>query len=347
MAEIGILKIDHSKRVRTVGRNPIYYKINKKFGIVIVIDLISSVFEICDLLGNTYLCSDIEVGGSFDQGHMYCEEDFVFIINKIKSLLKTDVLKDLFLRAICIATFGKVNVESGEYVWITNIDKDLNLKKMFEDEFKAPTIVFNDINLAAIAEGEIGKLKNKKENSLYISVGEGTANALFIDNRIVLGKDYQSGEIGYCICYSEFFKKTMRISELVTLHSLAKNAREYIRKNPTINTLLTPDTQILDIIKAYQEDDDLCKQLVFDSARSLGIVILNLLNVLDCEAIVLGGDIVNFGEEYLQIINETISINSHNLQCQFSAIKNSVMQGAKIMVADLAIKSNLRTIDKK
>ena len=50
--EIGILEIDNSVRRRSVGRSPIYYRINNRFGCVVAVDFVNSKFTICDICGN-------------------------------------------------------------------------------------------------------------------------------------------------------------------------------------------------------------------------------------------------------------------------------------------------------
>lgn len=74
--------------------------------------------------------------------------------------------------------------------------------------------VYNDIDLAAIAESESGKLIAKTKNALFVSVGEGMADTIFIDDKIVHGSHYRGGEIGFVVGYSEFLGQYKRIGEI-------------------------------------------------------------------------------------------------------------------------------------
>lgn len=52
LTEIGILEIDDTARSRSVGRSPIYYRINNRFGCVVAVDFVNSKFSVCDICGN-------------------------------------------------------------------------------------------------------------------------------------------------------------------------------------------------------------------------------------------------------------------------------------------------------
>ncbi len=51
LLEIGILEIDNSIQYKCVGRNPICYRINNRFGCVVAVDFVNSKFTICDVCG--------------------------------------------------------------------------------------------------------------------------------------------------------------------------------------------------------------------------------------------------------------------------------------------------------
>ena len=86
--------------------------------------------------------------------------------------------------------------------------------------------MFNDGDLAAVAESEFGKLKGKTKNSIFVMAGEGIVDTLFIDDKIVTGTDYCAGELGFAGCYSEFTGKFERLGTVATLHSIKNNIKK-------------------------------------------------------------------------------------------------------------------------
>ena len=345
LSKIGIIKISSTKAPKTVGRSPIYYKLNKDFGCILAVDLINSKFEVCDLCYGVLISSNFTIGGSFDVGHRYHLEDIMQIISQIKASLTSEFLQKWKLRAICVATFGKLNIETGEFVWVSSIDKEINLKQIFTEQFNIPTVVYNDGHLSAIAESEFGKLKNKTKNSLYITVGEGIVNTLFIDDKIVYGYDYRSGEIGFANCYSEFVKEYRQLDEIMTIPSIKKNIKRFLENNPNVYSLIRNEENVSNLFKYYLQEDTVCVDAVLDSANCLGKILSILINILNCQTIVIAGEVARFGDRYLNTINQTINNNlsiKYRVEAEFSTIENSTILGAKIQGVNLAIKSNLR-----
>ena len=345
--EIGILEIDNSVRRRSVGRSPIYYRINNRFGCVVAVDFVNSKFTICDICGNLLYTSMFQSGGSFITGHGYKKKDVDAIIETIRIALASVRLQEWTLRAISIATFGKVDVKSGAYTFVSSVDSSLNLKEIFADAFGVVVSVYNDIDLAAIAESESGKLIAKTKNALFVSVGEGMADTVFIDDKIVHGAHYRGGEIGFVIGYSEFLGEYKRIGAISTVHSIKNNAESYKSKHPGTQSPLSVHSNANDVFEAYKAGDELCVNLVLDSARCLGMAIANLINVLDCETTVLAGEVLKFGEQYLSLLSETVKTGLNtNLNCsiEFSSLDDSVSLGARIVGCNLAIKSHLREV---
>lgn len=345
LSKIGIIKISNTKVPKAVGRSPIYYKLNKDFGCILAVDLINSKFEICDLCYGILISNNFTIGGSFDVGHRYHLEDIMQIVSQIKHSLTPEFLQKWTLRAVCVATFGKVNIETGEFVWVSSIDKEINLKQVFMEQFNVPTVVYNDGHLSAIAESEFGKLKNKTKNSIYITVGEGIVNTLFIDDKIVYGYDYRSGEIGFANCYSEFVKEYRQLDEIMTIPAIKKNIKQYLKNNSSVSSLIRNEENTSNLFKYYLQEDDVCVNAVLDSAKCLGKTLSVLINVLNCQTIVIAGEVARFGVRYLNAINQTISDDlsvDYRVEAEFSTLENSTILGAKIKGADLAIQSNLR-----
>ena len=89
----------------------------------------------------------------------------------------------------------------------------------------------------------------------------------------------------------------------------------------------------------------MCLNAVLDSAKCLGRTLSVLINVLNCQTVVIAGEVSRFGKHYLDAINQFLSCNlgaDYHVRAEFSTLQNSTILGAKIKGADLAIQSNLR-----
>lgn len=346
LAAIGILEKDETSFKKSVGRCPIYYRLNKNFGIVVAVDLVNSRFAVCDVCNNILYEEAFTSGGSFLTGHGYKREDIDSVVKLIKETLLRPQIEKMPLRSVVIATFGKVEIETGKFTFVSSIDPNINLKKIFADEFKVATEVYNDIDLSAIAESEFGKLRNETDNALYLCINEGCADTLFINGQIVHGAHYLSGEIGYLIEYSEFLKEYLSLNRLVTYHSIFNNAVKYSSDNK-VETLLNEKGNVGDVVSSFYAGDELCKSLVLDAARCVGRAVSGLINVLDCRTVVLSGNVLAFGKEYTSTIEKELYGHlSHSNLCKllYSELSDSVLTGTRIVACNLAVKSNLRKI---
>ncbi len=347
LLEIGILEIDNSMQYKSVGRSPICYRINSRFGCVVAVDFVNSKFTICDMYGVLLHEERFQSGGSFTLGHGYKKADVEEVIASVKQALEGARLRGWTLRSVSIATFGKVDTDSGEFMLVKSIDSSLNFKQMFSDAFGVPTCIYNDIDLAAMAESKSGKLKNRTKNALFISAGEGIANTLFVNDSIVHGFNYRGGEIGRVISHSEVLGTAKPLERIATVHSIKNNAEEYKRSHPETHSLLSVKSDADDVFDAYKKGDELCVRLVLDAAKCLGVAIVNILDILDCQTVILSGEILKFGEEFINTLMQTVTSNldeGRNCTIEISSLVDSVSVGARTMGCNLAISSHLRKI---
>lgn len=346
LAGIGILEKDETSFKKSVGRCPIYYRLNKNFGMVVAVDLVNSRFTVCDACNNILCEKTFVSGGSFLTGHGYKRKDIDAIVKLVRDTIADPRFTDLPLQSIVVATFGKVEIETGRFTIVTSVDPSINLKQIFSDEFNVAVEVYNDIDLSAIAESECGKLKNETSNALYFCINEGCANTLFINGKIVHGAHYLSGEIGYLIEYSDFLKEYLSLNRLVTYHSIFNNAVKYSAEHG-VKTSLNKNGNVGDVVSSFFAGDELCRSLVLDAARCVGRAVSGLINVLDCGTVVLSGNVLAFGEEYLSAIEKELYGHlSHSNSCKllYSDLSDSALTGARIVACKLAVKSHLRKI---
>ncbi len=280
-------------------------------------------------------------------GHRYDRANVEEVISSVKQALESIRLRGWTLRSISIATFGKVDTDSGEFMLVKSIDSSLNFKKMFFEAFNVPTCIYNDIDLAATAESKFGKLAKRTKNSLFLNAGEGIANTLFVNGNILHGFNYRGGEIGRVISYSEALGVAKPLERIATVHSIKNNAAEYMLTHPETKSVLSVKSNGDDVFAAYEKGDELCVRLVLDAAKCMGIAIVNILDVLDCQTVILSGEILKFGEKFITMLTNTVSENLDEgriCTLEISSLADSVSTGARIMGCNLAISSHLRKI---
>jgi N-acetylglucosamine repressor len=212
-----------------------------------------------------------------------------------------------------IGTPGLVNTREGVVVNAVNLDwQDLPLAQLLETRYDLPVTVLNDSQATAIGEFVYGGEHNSDDNLIVVTVKQGIGAGILINGRLFQGDGGGAGEIGHvvvqengahCRCGKYGCLETVASARAVVQRA-AELAPEYnnseLAKNPKGISLNA-------IEGAWQANDPLAQRVVSDAARTLGTSLANLVGALNIQKIVLTGDMVCFGEPWLQIVRVTMS----------------------------------------
>lgn len=320
---------------RKVGRNPVYYKINENYGVVVVIDLTNSTIDFRSFDGAVLETIRFAFGKNSD-GHKYEEADFYNITTSVKEKLASPAYADKRLLAISVATFGRIDSD-GEYYFVSDVIKleEKNIKKYFES-FGVPVYFRNDADLSLIAEMRFGLISSDVQKALYLKIAEGVACACVFSNMPLFYDKSTAGEIGYNRIYNPLAKKTENFADCVSLFGISKN----------LKNVFGIDINPEDIIDGYLSgNNEQLNEVVTMSAGVLANTVKNLNNVFDFDKIVLGGGICKLGAKYLKIINDEMSDTDilNQKRVEVSHLQNEVSLGA----FQVAFENILETIIEK
>ena len=175
------------------------------------------------------------------------------------------------------------------------------LKAIIEEQFKIPAAIDNDIHCAALAELYFGVGK-AYDDFVYMNIGTGIAVGIISDRRLIRGESNYSGEFGHTLvdsngdrCSCGFYgclepiasgngistQVLKRISEFPQ-SSLGKHIRDGKIGMPIV-------------FMSYDDGDELARLVVNKAVEGLAVGIVNLINLLDPGAVILGGGVVSDG----------------------------------------------------
>ena len=207
------------------------------------------------------------------------------ILNIIKDLISDLKEKNNEKTSIGVCTPGALSKESG-LIKNSNtqclIGKDLknDLEKILEQEIS----IENDANCFALAEARLGAAKNH-ETVFGVIMGTGVGGGLVIDGKIHSGRTNIAGEWGHhCIkpngneCYCG---RKGCVETYISGPALEKKWNELTNQN----------TSVSDIVKNPQEDA--YKTWKNEFLENFGLSLANVIDILDPDAIVLGGGLSN------------------------------------------------------
>lgn len=294
------------------GRKPILLELNPKARFVVGIDLerVNTVkAAITDLRANI-ICK---------KKHFLKDTDFSTvvdsIVNIVHELVDASGLKIEKIMGIGIGTPGLLDHHKGKVIYSTYLHwRNVPLSALIEQELDIPVIIDTDTNAPALAEQKYGAGKEAKD-LIYITVGPGLGAGIIIDGQIYHGIDGTAGEFGHtiidpdgplCSCGNRGCLETM-----VAEASIIKRATEGIRKGKVSlisklaqnqEGLITPKI----IYEAALKKDKFAVEVIQETGYYLGLGLVSLVNLLNPEVIVIGGDISQVADILLEPVREVV-----------------------------------------
>lgn len=127
-------------------------------------------------------------------------EDFVCIVNDLKSFLDKSSIKTPEIRCIGVCAPSVIDSTTDTIIWTPNLEnwKNFNVRDFFEREIGVPTFLSYDGHSAALGEYYI-HYKKKVNNMIFISIGTGIGAGLILDGKLFLGRHNLAGAIGWFI----------------------------------------------------------------------------------------------------------------------------------------------------
>lgn len=287
----------------TGGRPPTLLQINNRAGAVLGLKIMEDQIAgaTVDLGGNIIEKQTLPVSGSRDP-ELYLTQFEQFVQSLLVRHKKIYPLVPLI--GIGIGISGRVSsegvlMESSILKW-----RNVPLRNRLEKRFKLPVHIENDVNTFAIGEKYFGS-GSEYDNFLCLSVGEGIGLGIIINGNLYNGSHHGAGEIGHtrisfadeapqCSCGKqgclEAFISDRALTEMY--HKLA-------------GSVVSVD-QLINLAKA---GDQLALDIFAHMGNYLGTAISSLINILDPQALILGGERTNAAPFFLPSLEQQIAEN--------------------------------------
>jgi glucokinase len=223
-----------------------------------------------------------------------------------------DVLTDDVV-AVGMGAAGLVDVSTGVLLAAPNIAwRNVPLRERIAGRFDRPVTVDNDATAAAWAEHLLGAGRGYR-HLLFVGVGTGIGGGIVIDGRLTRGAHGLAGEIGHiivepggpvCGCGNRGCWE-----QVAGGHALARAGARAVLDDPEseIAKLARGDPARATgelVARAAAAGDGAAVAIVAEVGHRLGEGIAGLVNVLDPEAVVVGGGVSELGAPLLDPIRE-------------------------------------------
>lgn len=260
-------------------------------------------------------------------------EEIIEIVNKYKNKLKNQNL-ELILTLVAVAAQVNKHTEEIENSFKFNKLKQTSIKAFFEKNIDSKVVFKNDINLAIIGEKEYNTVKKSFNNALLIYIDSGIGGAILNENKVLDGELGKAAEFGLIEVHDDFGNKVY-FDLLCSINSIKKQIK--YQQSIGTNTILKEGFRFKDVLKAFNENDNLVHEIVRKSAYKTAEVINNLQIIFNYQQILIGGRIKKFGEKYLNWITEKLNFKNNEFKVNFTNFDDeSVVLGAIYEAASYA-----------
>jgi glucokinase-like ROK family protein len=214
--------------------------------------------------------------------------------------------------------------------------RNIPLRDMLEREFGVPSTMDDSARMMALAERHFG-IGRETDDFLFIEVGMGIGASLFIEGKLYRGPGGGAGELGHmtvdengplCSCGNSGCLEAM-----ASCAALIQAVRAGIQRgvNSKITQLVDADLgriSIESIVQAARENDTLALRVLDEAISHIGVVLADVLNLLNPKVVIFGGPLFREGRELLldrlrQVIRQRALEKSVNdVQLKISALRS-------------------------
>ncbi len=315
----------------TGGRPPKALGFNRDLGVVLAADIgaTHSRFSICNLDAEplSEISIDLNVGDGPDSVLTRTEVAFEALLEDSRRSRE-----DVF--GIGIGIPGPVDFSAGRAIhppimfgW-----NEYPIRERFVDQYSVPVLVDNDVNIMAL--GEHWMLDPKADDLLFVKVGTGIGSGLILGGHLHRGARGAAGDIGHiqagatdvvCRCGN-----TGCLEASAGGGALAKQLADlgYDTDN---------SRDVASLVNAGNQD---AVRVLRDAGRLLGASLAGVVNLLNPELVVIGGDLAQAGQTLVAAAREVVyqrslPLSTSELRIQDSALGDRAgIIGAAALVLD-------------
>ncbi len=222
-------------------------------------------------------------------------------LDRIVAFVRTTLEKLGPVDAVGIAIPGLINRQNGGVAYSVNIPEtaSLNIAEAVGRVAEVPVVLENDAIAAAVAVFSLGAGKGSG-SMFYATIGDGVGGAFVLDGKLWEGAGGYAGEFGYIAIDSE----GTRLEDMASTANIVRRTRNRFNRDSTSSLGKLPEERIgiAEIVKAAEEGDEFARLMLERTGGYVGTAIANVINLLNLETIVVGGEITGAKDVVIEAI---------------------------------------------
>lgn len=195
------------------------------------------------------------------------------------------------IASVGVAVPGLVDRSTGRVAFSANLPdhSEVDLVNDIGSATGFPVVVENDANAAAVAENRIGAGRGCR-NMFYATLGDGVGGAFIFGGELWRGASGFAGEFGFVTINSE----GARLEEVASSANIIRRTRSRFHQDSTssLSRLSEESITLEAIVQAAANEDDFAQMMLERTGTYAGTAVASVINLLNIEKIVVGGEIM-------------------------------------------------------
>lgn len=267
-----VSELGYTQSTKEGGRPAIQLGFNPTSGFGLGVDITSEQLIICiaDLDGNIVYTSEVSFTGKLPA----IRDAIVDSIKKSHLPIEKIISIGFCIPGLTNSKLGLV-ADAPELQW-----KNVNLIEYMQTYFDQPLFINNNVNCKALSERWLGNAKDL-DDFIYVSVKKGIGTAIIANGKLIQGKDFMAGEIGYFALESN-----LKTEEMYTLGEFGT-----FDKKASIIAFGENSEAFDQIVKNFPHLKDNQQEQLNEFIKHLSLGLANMISLLNPEKVIISGEI--------------------------------------------------------
>ncbi|MDD4953411.1 MAG: ROK family protein [Candidatus Omnitrophica bacterium] len=263
------------------------------------------------------------------------KEDLIrAIVCGANSIIERSGLERKNILGLGLGVPGPVDVKKGIIHFLPNIPgwRQVRIKKILQERLGMPVSLDNDAKLMCLAEYKLGQARGFK-NALCLTLGTGVGGGLVLGGRLYRGADNAAGEIGHIPINGK--GPRCNCGGIACLESYIGNHRIMHRAAGVFKRRISLE----ELSALAKKQNKKALRIWREAAGNLGIALSGVVNLLNLDAIVIGGGVSASGRILFDTVRQTIKRRAMSVQAKrVKVFKTKLGNDAGLIGAAILVK---------
>nr|QEO74835.1 ROK family protein [uncultured bacterium] len=197
--------------------------------------------------------------------------------------------------------------------------RGLPVRSILEARLAVPVVIEDDANAAALAEATLGAGRDFRD-VLVLMVGTGVGAGLILDGRLHRGRNGWAGELGHVVMQPGGPDCSCGKRGCLQVLSSGR-ALDHLARARGLDGAAQ-------LAEAAERGELWAREALAASGRWLGLAAANVIDLLDLDAVVVGGGLSGLGAPWWSTLEETLRSNVLNAEHRQIALRRAEMPDA-------------------